>query len=455
MMDGTMAGGAMAAGEGSAAIAAPARPARPFPSRNPLEANAQPHLGRFLALCLQLGLLAAAVSLFNLENAGFARLIAGIFAVFAIHYWVPFRFKEPLWVLASIGGAFWLLDFVSALLILASALALWLILRAPIALRWRLLAIGGIFAMFGWGLVTGRLPIPSAFYPVFGAIFMFRMMIYAYDLAHSREPARLLPFLSYFLILPNFYFTLFPTIDFKTMRRSYYQRNIHEIAQQGVHWMARGAVQLILYRLVVYFNDPYLPDRVNGLPSLMATIVLTYLTYLNVSGQYHFIVGLLHLFGYDLPETNHRYLLASSFTDFWRRINVYWKDFMVKVIYFPVYFKFRKRGEKRALILATVAVFVSTWALHVYQSFWLLGKTTLSAPDAIFYAILGSGVLMNVLQEARAKRVKQSPSWWRSRAVHAAQVLGMFVTISVIWTFWYSPSIGAWWYLMTHWARSH
>jgi alginate O-acetyltransferase complex protein AlgI len=427
----------------------------PVGSAAAAQIHAATHLGRFLALSAQLSLLALVVSLFNLENAGFARLLIGTFGIFAIHYWVPFRLKEPLWVLASIGGAFWLMEPLAAALVIAAAFAFFLILRAPVALRWRLTAIGAIFIVLGYGRFTERLPIPPAFYPVFGGIFMFRMIIYAYDLAHSKEPARLLPFLSYFLLLPNFYFTLFPTIDFKTMRRSYYQRDIHEIAQQGIFWMMRGVIQLILYRLVVYFNDPYLPDRVDTFPKLMLTMVLTYLTYLNVSGQFHFIVGLLHLFGYDLPETNHRYLLARSFTDFWRRVNIYWKDFMVKVIYYPVYFKLRKKGDRRAQVVATLAVFVATWAFHsAYQSFWLRGQTTLSWPDAIFYAILGLLVLINVLRESRVKQRKEAPSF-RTRALHGAQVLGTFTTITILWTFWSSPSIGAWSYLVTHWARSH
>ncbi|HEY1753837.1 MAG TPA: hypothetical protein VGG72_00470 [Bryobacteraceae bacterium] len=419
------------------------------------EAHATPDLRRFLVLSAQLGLLAVVFSLFNLESAGFGKLLVGVFGIFAVHYWVPFRFKEPLWILASMGGAFWVLDPLPAALVIATGFAFFLILRSPVALVWRFLAIGAIFAMLAYSRVfTDRLPIPPAFYPVFGAIFMFRIVIYMYDLAHSSEPAQLLPFLSYFLILPNFYFTLFPIIDFKTMRRSYYQRDIHEIAQQGIQWMMRGAIQLILYRLVVYFKDPYLPDRVDSFPKLLLTMVLTYLTYINVSGQFHFIVGMLHLFGYDLPETNHKYLLARSFTDFWRRANIYWKDFMVKVIYFPVYFKLRKKGDKLAQVFAIIAVFAVTWALHWYQSFWLVGPTTMSANDVLFYTILGLLVLINVLLETGRKRPKQAPTLG-SRAIHAVQVLGVFTTVTILWTFWSSPSIGAWYYLMTHWARSH
>ena len=337
---------------------------------------------------------------------------------------------------------------------MAIGAAFFLTLRSAMALRWRILLVGAVFTALAYGRATGALAIPSAFYPVFGAIFMFRIIIYVYDLAHSRERARLLPFLSYFFVLPNYYFTFFPVIDFQTMRRSYYQRDIHEIAQQGIRWMTRGAIQLALYRLVVYFNDAYLPDLVTSFHALVSTMVLTYLLYMNVSGQFHLIVGMLHLFGYDLPETNRRYLLARSLTDFWRRVNIYWKDFMVKVVYFPIYFRFRKSGEARAQVAATAAVFVVTWALHLYQSFWLLGKATLSWPDSLFWAILGLLVVGNTLYEMRHKRQRRGAGW-RARAIEAAQVLGTFTLICTLWSLWSSPSVNAWVYLMTHWARSH
>lgn len=57
------------------------------------------------------------------------------------------------------------------------------------------------------------------------------------------------------------------------------------------------------------------------------------------------IIGFMNLFGYDLPETHRKYLLAHSLTDFWRRINIYGKDFMVKMVYFPVYFRLRRSGD--------------------------------------------------------------------------------------------------------------
>ncbi len=434
-------------------------PATPPPVTKPTsdarESHAAPQLARFLALVVQLGLLMLVLIRYHImEKPEFLRMSGIAFGAFAIHYWLPFRFKEPFWVAVSMGSAFLLLPYRVAGLLILTGLSFFLILRARIAFKWRLLLLVCIFLALMAGLTRKTSLIPPQFYPVFGAIFMFRIAVYAYDLAYSREPARLLPFLSYFFVLPNYLFTLFPVIDFQTMRRTYYQRDIHDIAQQGIHWMGRGVIQLMLYRLVVYYNDGYLPDRVNSFGALAATMVLTFMLYLNVSGQFHLVIGMLHLFGYDLPETHRSYLLSRSIMDFWRRINIYWKDFMVKMVYFPVYFRLRKKGDVRAQVIATAAVFVVTWVTHSYQFFWIRGQFDFSWPDTIFWSVLGLLVIVNVLYDSKHKP-KRADASWRGRALQSVQVLGTFCLITNLWFLWSSPSVGAWLYLMTHWMRGN
>jgi D-alanyl-lipoteichoic acid acyltransferase DltB (MBOAT superfamily) len=174
------------------------------------------------------------------------------------------------------------------------------------------------------------------------------------------------------------------------------------------------------------------------------------LLYLRVSGQFHIIIGLMHLFGYDLPETHRRYLLASSITDFWRRINIYWKDFMVKVVYFPVYFRYRKTGETRAKVVATACVFVVTWALHSYQWFWLRGELLLSWTDTLFWAILGVLVIVNLLIEQRGKG-KVPVRGIGAGVEHALKVAATLAFMTLLWSFWQSPTIEEWTTTMTWW----
>ena len=114
--------------------------------------------------------------------------------------------------------------------------------------------------------------------------------------------------------------------------------------------------------------------------------------------------GMLHLFGFQLPQTHHHYLLATSFTDYWRRINIYWKDFMVRLFFNPVVFRLKRWPQPLALALATVTVFLATWFLHAYQWYWLRGSWGFSVPDALFWGILGALVLVNVQLDARRSR---------------------------------------------------
>jgi D-alanyl-lipoteichoic acid acyltransferase DltB (MBOAT superfamily) len=172
--------------------------------------------------------------------------------------------------------------------------------------------------------------------------------------------------------------------------------------------------------------------------------------YLRVSGQFHLVVGMLHLFGFRLPETHRFFYLASSFTDLWRRINIYWKDFMVKLIYFPAYFRLRRSGEVRAQVVATLLVFLVTWSLHAYQWFWLRGEFLLTWTDGLFWAILGGLVTLNLLVERYRPR-RQRLAGWRTNALQAAKVGGTFMLIVTLWSLWNAPSLTEWIDLVTWW----
>jgi alginate O-acetyltransferase complex protein AlgI len=403
----------------------------------------------FLALTAQIAGLLFLFYYYHLETLQFLEMSAIVFAAFLVHYWLPFRFKEIFWVAVSVAGSFFLLDTKVAALVLVAGVAICLILHIPLKLQWRLAAISFAFAAVMYLGLSKRSGIMQTFYPVFVGIFMFRLIIYAYHLAHAEKPPPLLSYLSYFFILPNYCYWNFPLIDFETMRATYYRRNIHDIAQQGIHWMVRGAAQLMLYRIVLYFDDPYLPDRVTSLPKLASVLLLTPLLYLRISGTYHIIVGMLHLFGYDLPETNRRYFLASSFLDYWRRINIYWKDFMLKVVYMPVYFKFRKRGDLRAQILGSAAVFIASWVAHEFSS-WFSGN--FSWTRTIFWGLLGALVIANVIYDSRHKPRRTVPGW-RDRVSLVLRTVGTFATIAILFSLQGSPTISSWTYLMTSWTR--
>jgi hypothetical protein len=282
-----------------------------------------------------------------------------------------------------------------------------------------------------------------AIWPILGSMFMFRLAVYLYALKHDETrptPARTL---AYFFMLPNVCFPLFPVVDYSTMRRTYYDRDAQGIYETGLKWIVRGLVQLILYR-IVYVHLTGDAMELHSLGDLVQFLLATFLLYLRVSGQFHLITGVLHLFGFRLPETHHLYFLATSFTDFWRRINIYWKDFMMKLVYYPSFFKLKRYGPNAALIGATVIVFLGTWLLHSYQWFWLRGGFPLAPQDGLFWGVLGALVVMGALGEmkrARPRKLARDTRWSASLALRTA---GTFTAICVLWSLWSAESISGW-----------
>src|SRR3546814_7915795 len=112
--------------------------------------------------------------------------------------------------------------------------------------------------------------------------------------------------------------------------------------------MVRGILHLILYRIIYYYWTIG-PAEVIDPDTLTQYLVTNFLLYLRISGDFHLITGMLHLFGFNLTPTHHHYCLSSSFTDFWRRINIYWKDFMMKIFYYQLFFKLRRYGDVPAI----------------------------------------------------------------------------------------------------------
>ena len=244
---------------------------------------------------------------------------------------------------------------------------------------------------------------PSTVWPILATMFMFRLLIYVYELKHARGRESLIDTISYFFLLPNFCFPHFPVVDYRTMQRGYFASDVHALQRRGLQMMHRGTLHLLCYRLI--YHELLVPaSQVHGPWSLAGYLVCNYLLYLRVSGQFHMACGMLHLFGYQLPDTHHWYLLATGFTDYWRRINIYWKDFMVRLFFNPVVFRLKRWPQPSALAMATVTVFLATWVLHAYQSFWLRGTWGFSLPDALFWGVLGVLVLINVQLDARRSR---------------------------------------------------
>lgn len=407
-----------------------------------------------LVVFAQLVLIVFLAGWFQIENPAFARLVLPYTAFgFVLHHLMPARHRLTYFAIFSLLGFVLVLGWITAAWIVALTLVFVALCHLPGSWMGRVAAllVAGV-ALGVLRVMPGAVPFSSAVWPILGSILMFRLIVYAYDVRNSKEPVPAKWSVAYFFLLPNVVFPLFPVVDFATFRRTYYDREPADIYQRGIDWMARGVIHLLIYR-AVYQHLTIPPSEVTSGADLVRYMSATFLLYLRVSGTFHLIVGMMHLFGFRMPETHRFFYLASSFTDFWRRINIYWKDFMMKLVFYPTYFPLRKRGETTALVVGTLAVFFVTWLTHSYQWFWILGKWLISWTDGLFWAILGVFLVANSLWEAKHGRKRTLPGATRKRFREGASVAlkatFVFVTICTLWSMWGSPTLGDWFDLMS------
>jgi hypothetical protein len=120
---------------------------------------------------------------------------------------------------------------------------------------------------------------------------------------------------------------------------------------------------------------------------------------------------------------------------------------MMKVFYYPTYFRIRQWGANSSLIVATAFVFFLTWFLHAYQWFWLRGTFLFTAPDMLFWFILACLVVVNTLYEVRRGRKRslgQRSMTVGDTAALALRTAGTFTVMAVLWSLWSSDSIRDW-----------
>jgi D-alanyl-lipoteichoic acid acyltransferase DltB (MBOAT superfamily) len=396
---------------------------------------------------LQLGLIALVIYTFDLESPAFFELSLVVWIGFTIHARLPRRFRLLAFVALGIAAAVILFGVRAAAWIAGTILALLLVCRERRLPRWlrAVLALAMVGALLLARIHPSSAPAPlQLVLPILASMLLFRLPLLLQAHRGETRPALLESF-AYLFLLPNLCFTLFPVIGFATFRRS---RDHHSarVYQTGVRWLALGICQLLLYRLV-YYRLSVAPSHIASRLDAIRWMVASYLMYLRISGDFHMCIGTLCLFGFDLPPSHSFYFLASSFTDFYRRINVYWKELMLNELYVPVFLRLRKMGGPWPLVGATFVVFIASWLLHSYQWFWLRGSFPIRGQDILFWGILGALVLATSLVEERRGRerwiVPPRPSL-RRIARRAAGTVLTFTTICLLWSMWTSDSPAAW-----------
>lgn len=371
----------------------------------------------------------------------FSVFVAGFAAIGMLP--VDYRLKF-VWALNA-GAIFALFGIPTGIGIIAMGLLFFLIVNLSVHVWWRVLAsilLGGLLAAGKMGFLP-YLDFGTVA-TVVGGLFMFRSILYLYESYHGWQHPSVWLRLNYFFLLPNLIFVIFPVVDLKTFTKTYQPEVPSATLHKGLLWIMRGMFHLFLYRIIYYYLVPD-PQTITSVYPAIQYMAMSYALIIRLSGIFHLSTGMLCLLGFNLPPTFDNYFLATGFSDLWRRINVYWKDFMMKVFYFPIYFRFPKRNAL-AVFITVMLVFLINWLLHQYQWFWIRGNFPIRMIDIIFWMAFGVLVAANSIVQMRKKRKKVNKNEFviKDALMTTLKIIGMFAFMSVLWSFWTSPGISEW-----------
>jgi hypothetical protein len=387
-------------------------------------------------------------------------LVVASFGAVVVHHFLPEAHRLTFFVGLGIASVFFVAgtsihgdesrgwSAVTALTNGVPILAVGLLLIAICRLKVSFWLRVGLLVLVGTGVALARqgavdMGAARMAWVVLAGLFALRLAIFLYDVSTMKTPPGWRDSLAYFLALPNACSPVFPALDFKTFCRSRFAEAPRQLYQRGIERMIRGMLQLVFLRYVWLIYLP--PERVYSGKTLLVSLLTESLLYLWVSGHFHFATGMLHLFGFKLPETHVRYFLAEDFTDYWRRTNVYFRDFMLKVFYYPMLFRLKRFGMAVGLVLAVLWVFAVSWAVHLSQVWWLEGRNGFTWPDATFWIILGILVATNALWEfLRGGRGAARQPTMRDHVTVCLKTAATFAIITVLFSMMKAPSFDVW-----------
>ncbi len=364
---------------------------------------------------------------------------------FLVHTFLPLAIRPTFFLLFGMAGLVYFIGFEDAVLGLGYALITFLAAR-QISPRWlRNVVVMVIVAIPIGMIVQGSTWVDDHFkaFSVFGTMTIYRLLIFMYDKQHQKVSPTFGKDLSYFFMLPNMALMLFPAVDYTHWLKSYYNDRDILIYKKGVQWMVLGIFHLMVYRVIYYYM--VLPiGEVTDLQTFFWHTTSNYVLILRLSGIFHLGVGTLCLFGFNMAPVFNNYFLATGFSDLWRRLNIYFRDFLVKVFYYPIFFKIRKLGTKKATFLTIIIIFMVSWMLHSYQWFWFKGNFPLKAVDAIFWNTWGILVATTAFIGTGGANRKDEPKPWTEAGIMVAQIMGTLLLMSFMWSIWSVNALSEW-----------
>jgi hypothetical protein len=242
--------------------------------------------------------------------------------------------------------------------------------------------VGGVWE--GLGGAAWRLPA--------GIMLFFwqwrRLMLYQLDYAHGQVP-RELPVSSYLALfltpatLPNWHWGNSIGLGYSYLDHNHYAVDKNRLALDGVKIWGIALVYLVFgewirRQLVAIFTGfgvevhhahlqelscHFVHTGTASTATVLATTLLDQARWLLLwAGALHFRVGLWRVFGYRMDPYYNQPWLATNLVALWTRFTFHYREFLVRMFFYPVFFRyFRERTRLRVFCATLAAACFGNW----------------------------------------------------------------------------------------------
>lgn len=186
----------------------------------------------------------------------------------------------------------------------------------------------------------------------------------------------------------------------------------------------RTSVRVMVHRYT-------LGDEITTVSVLLTTILDIVETLLAFAGVVHFKVAVWRICGYNIEPYLNKPWLATNLMNLWTRYAYYYREFLVRAFYYPVFFRLSKlHASIRILIASLAAAGVGNLITHMMKQNLQHGMHMQSVSYVlatwVYFLLLGIGIGVSVIFMRRRKRQRKP---WTFDRWFALDLLAAYVTI--------------------------
>ena len=152
---------------------------------------------------------------------------------------------------------------------------------------------------------------------------------------------------------------------------------------------------------------------------------------LTFAGIVHFKVAVWRICGYNIAPYINKPWLATNLMAFWTRYAYYYREFLVRAFYYPVFFRFsRLHAGFRILIASLAAAGLGNLITHMMkqnlQHGMQLQSVSYVLDTSMYFLLLGLGIAVSMIFMRRRRRRRKA---WTFDRWFAVDLLAAYVTI--------------------------